>query len=250
MTDGSSTDVEATLRSMRALRPRLLCGEETLVELYWRFHPRYRFVKTATARASLLDIGAGTGGLAQWRHWGEPLRDDLTFYGVDTQPGEHVGTYRAWECLDLDGALPVFPGVVFDAGVLSHLIEHVREPVRLLHWIAGRMRPGGRLYIEWPGAASLLQPRREALLSHGVDIMITNFYDDASHVRPITMPELTGWLTDTGFTVQESGRIDLGLIGEEMLARGLLDGDGFKKLCGFWSVTQWAEYVVAGLARA
>src|ERR1700733_13890981 len=241
----SFTDVAATIRNLASLRSRLDCSDDALMEMYWRFHPRFRFVKTSPWRASLLDLGAGSGGLAQWGRWGAPVRDDIAFYGVDINLGEHSKHYRAWETLDLDAARPEFRGVTFDACVLSHVIEHVRDPARVLGWIGEHSRPGTLLYCEWPGMASLHQPSRDALLAYGIDIMITNFFDDASHVGPVSQADLIGWLAAAGFSVVEAGTIDLGLIGEEMLVRGLKDGDGFKKLCGFWSTTRWAEWLIA-----
>jgi 2-polyprenyl-3-methyl-5-hydroxy-6-metoxy-1,4-benzoquinol methylase len=241
-----TTQIETTIQRLNALRPRLDWSDDALMERYWRLHPRFRFVKTAPRRAALLDIGAGSGGMAHWKLWGEPKRRDIRFYGVDTARGEHAGLYRGWESLDLDQAMPGFHGITFDACVMSHVIEHVRDPSALLAWIAGHLHPGGLIYVEWPGAASLAQPPREALLPHGIDIMITNFFDDATHIRPITRADLVGWLPAAGLAVQETGTIDLGDIGAEMLARGLRDGDGFKKLCGYWSTTRWAEWVICG----
>jgi SAM-dependent methyltransferase len=240
-----SPDVVAVLDRLSSLCSQMTCSDDTLIETYWRLHPRYRFVKTAPRRAALLDIGAGSGGMAQWKCWGEPRRNDIRFFGVDTARGEHAALYSRWEAIDLDERSPRFRWVTFDACVMSHVIEHVRDPLRLLRWLGTRLRRGAPVYIEWPGAASLVQPPREALLPHGVDIMITNFFDDATHLRPITRHDLLAWLAEAGLAVRESGSIDLGTVGEEMLLRGLRDGDAFKKLCGYWSATHWADWILA-----
>src|SRR5271166_502933 len=157
---------------MHSLRPRLSCSDGELLEIYWRFHPRFQFVKTAPAHAAMLDIGAGSGGLAQWTTWLQPIRDEIVFYGIDQQPGEHTHLYRGWESLDLDSAQPVFPGVTFDAFVLSHVIEHLRDPARMITWIASRIGPGGRVYIEWPGENAARQPGREEFLSLSLAIFV------------------------------------------------------------------------------
>ena len=239
--------LDTQLRRMRALRRRLSCSDAELLETYWRCHPRFRFVKTAAANARLLDIGAGSGGLAHWKGWLEPKRDDIVFHGVDRHRGVEAHLYRAWESVDLDHAAPSFHGVAFDAFVLSHVIEHVRDPARMVDWIASRAAPGGRVYLEWPGENAARQPGREDFARHGIDIVITNFFDDSTHLRVISSAELEALLTGAGFAIAESGTIDHGMIGEEMLARGLANGDGFARMAGYWSISGWSRWIVATL---
>ncbi len=239
------TDETLMLTRMRALTPRLSGSDDALLETYWRFHPRFRFVKTAPANAMFLDLGAGGGGLAQWAGWLDPHRADIAFHGVDRERGAGADLYAAWESADLDKQFPDFPGVTFDAVFMSHVIEHLADPARMFGWIATRLRPGGRLYLEWPGANAALQPKREAFLRHGIDITITNFFDDSTHLRMLPMAELSAALTRTGFSIAEAGTIDLGVIGEEMLARGLASNDGFARLAGYWSISGWSDWIVA-----
>lgn len=239
--------LDVLLRRMQGLHRRLSCSDAELLEMYWRFHPRFRFVKTLPAHARLLDVGAGSGGLAYWKGWLEPKRDDIVFHGIDQYRGTEAHLYRAWESLDLDHAAPSFPGVSFDAFVLSHVIEHLRDPARMLQWITSRAAPGGRVYLEWPGENAARQPGREAFLKHGIDIVITNFFDDSTHLRVISPAELLMLLTGSGFTINESGTIDHGVVGEELLARGLANGDGFAKMAGYWSLSGWSHWIVATL---
>ncbi|HVZ07365.1 MAG TPA: methyltransferase domain-containing protein [Rhodopila sp.] len=232
-------------RQLLALQPCLDIADGELLAAYWRFHPRFRFVKTARAGASILDVGAGAGGLPAWKAWLDPQRHDLRLFAADRAPAPQQHGYDSWECLDLDEALPDFPGITFDAALLSHIVEHVRDPALLLAWIGSRLAIGGRIYIEWPSEASVRLPRREALLPFGVDLMISNFFDDATHRRPVTMEELRIALRDAGFRVTASGTIAAGLLGEELLARGLRRDDAFARLAGFWSMTGWCNWVEA-----
>jgi len=82
-------------------------------------------------------------------------------------------------------------------------------------------------------------------LRHGIDIVITNFFDDATHLRVIPAAELTTALIAAGFHIAGSGTIDAGLIGEELLARGLLRHDPFARLSGYWSISGWSSWIVA-----
>ncbi len=115
----------------------------------------------------------------------------------------------------------------------------------MIAWIASRITPGGRVYLEWPGPASAIQPPREAFLAESIDIMITNFFDDATHLRLIPPTELNTLLTAAGFAVTASGTIGFGIVGEEMLARGLANADAFSRLAGYWSMTGWSAWIEA-----
>ena len=237
-------------RALLSVQPRLDLSDQNLLAAYWRFHPRFRFFKTVVPNAQVPDIGAGAGGLAQWKSWLEPVRTDIRVFAVDQARPSPDHRYERWETVDLDHALPRFPGLTFDAAILSHVVEHLSAPTRLLSWLAARLRPGSPIYIEWPSLASAEQPNREALLPYGVDLVISNFFDDATHRRLISPDALRDALLTAGFSIRVSGTIDLGLIGEEMLARGLRHDDPFSRLAGFWSVTGWANWVEAVTVQA
>lgn len=230
---------------LQALQPRFDMSDGDLLATYWRFHPRFRFLKTLTADATVLDVGAGAGGLPGWKSWLEPVRADLRLYAVDRAPAPRGHGYEAWACADLDDTLPDFPDRAFDAALLSHVVEHLRDPACLLGWLGRCVRPGGRVCVEWPSETSAHLPRREALLPLGIDIVITNFFDDATHRRPVTSDEVREALSAAGLRATASGTIDLGLVGEEMLARGLRQDDPFSRLAGFWSVTGWCNWIEA-----
>lgn len=44
-------------------------GKNTLLQLYWTYHPRYRFFKNVPFKSRFLDVGAGPGGLQFWKEW-------------------------------------------------------------------------------------------------------------------------------------------------------------------------------------
>ncbi|MBS0642291.1 MAG: methyltransferase domain-containing protein, partial [Proteobacteria bacterium] len=208
----SSIDPASLAQQLQALQPRFDMSDGDLLATYWRFHPRFRFLKTLPGHAAVLDVGAGAGGLPGWKTWLEPVRTDLRLYAVDRTPAPHGHGYEAWACSDLDDALPDFAAASFDAALLSHVVEHLRDPARLLGWIGRCVRPGGRVYVEWPSEVSTTLPPREALLPLGIDIIISNFFDDCTHRRLIPAAEVHAALSATGLRPTASGTIDLGLV--------------------------------------
>jgi SAM-dependent methyltransferase len=98
----------------------------------------------------LLDVGCGTGALLDlYRRLGWEVA------GIDRSP-DAVAAARG-------RGLPVHLGDVFDASfgarfdivLLSHVIEHVRDPVAVLARAATFLAPGGRIVIRTPNARSL-----------------------------------------------------------------------------------------------
>ena len=98
----------------------------------------------------LLDVGCGGGGtLATYRHLGWAVR------GVEPSP-QAVARCRA-------RGLAVHQGTVFDAPfgrefdvvLLSHVIEHVREPVATLARAGQFLAPGGTVLVATPNARAL-----------------------------------------------------------------------------------------------
>src|ERR1051325_9886375 len=160
-----SGDLPKLVEQLAAIQPRLDLDDDAPLELFWEFHPRYRFIKSLPWASNLLDLGAGDGGLAHWRGWGKPARPDLNLYGVDLRDGEHQGLYAGWETLDLDRQLPDFSGSRLNAFLATHLIEHLAEPEELIRWIAERVEAGSRIYLEWPNAETLHLPRSDERVS-------------------------------------------------------------------------------------
>ena len=237
-----SGDLARLVEQLATIRPRLDLDDDALLELFWEFHPRFRFVKSLPWAANLLDLGAGAGGLAHWRGWGKPARPDLNFYGVDLHEGEHRALYAGWETIDLDRQLPDFPGARLNAFLATHLIEHLADPERLIRWIAEKGEPGSRIYLEWPNPETLNLPTREELARHGIEVVGSNFHDDPTHRDCPDLPAVLDWLGQYGLAVVAHGAIDLGAIGEEMYVRAL---EPNLRTMGYWSLTRWSVFVEA-----
>lgn len=233
--------------SLLTSSPLLPLDDEAVEALFWSFHPRFRFFKTLRAGARLLDIGAGGGGLQFWRDWGPPPRPDIAMYGVDQARGEFADRYQGWQTIDLDAAVPLFPGIRFDGFLMSHVLEHLADPSRLLAWMATVAAPGARIYLEWPHPDTRGLPSAELLRQRGFDIQIFNFNDDATHLATPSLAEAAAMLLAAGFDVRKSGRVEPGLAAQELLARGVRADVMAWRQMGLWGVSGWSAFAIAAL---
>jgi SAM-dependent methyltransferase len=127
------------------------------------------------------------------------LRPDLRFAAVDVvdfsgslPPG--VAFHRA----DLSADTLPFPDGQFDSISLMHVGEHLREFGKGPSELARVLKPRGRLYVEGPGQRSLLMP------SSTRDFPL-NFYDDPSHIAPMTRGRMAHVFGVGGLRVRSSG---------------------------------------------
>lgn len=238
------TNLAGEIERLISLGERLDISDDELELLFWRFYPRYRFIKTLPLDAALLDIGAGSGGLHLWAGWGSPPRHDLRFYGVDLQRGQWADRYADWQVADLDQGLPEF-STHFDAFLASHLIEHVASPLALIAAMRRQAATGARMYLEWPHPRSAGFPSAAELAKRGFVVQTVNFHDDHTHLRPLERSDVTEALAAEGFRTVEEGEIALGVLAEELMARGRRRDDLTWRQMGLWSRTGWCNYVIA-----
>jgi len=239
--------LDAFVGWLKSRQRRLDISDQELTDLFWRVHPRLRFLKSLPWSVNLIDIGAGSGGLAHWRHWGKPDRADLTLYGVDRSVGEHADLYGGWEAINLDRQMPEFPGVKLNGFFASHLLEYLGAPEALIEWMGTRAEPGARVYLEWMSPVSLNLPTREQLHKHEIEVVASSFIDDSEHKQAPDLARLSGWLMEAGFELITNGAVDLGILGEELFARG---ADRDSRSMGYWSMTRSSLYAVAVKSKA
>jgi len=130
------------------------------------------------------------------------------------------------------------PDDFFDVVLMSHVIEHLPNGDRVLEQLIHKLKVGGNIYIEFPGARSIELPRMKGTL---------NFYDDDTHCRIYSISELSAILSRNDCVVLRSGirrdwfRVILTpvKIVYSKIKLGYVDGSVF------WDVLGFAEYIFA-----
>jgi SAM-dependent methyltransferase len=157
---------------------------------------RAEFLNRSPVAGRHLDAGCSTCGTL--RHFIE-LRPDLHFAAVDCADLQaHVPKDVEFHRMDLVTDHLPFPDNHFDSVTLMHVAEHLPNYGKAPQELARVLRPGGRLYVEGPGPRSLWFP------SSTRDFPL-NFYDDPSHVAPVSRGRLAHVFGVGGLRVSRSG---------------------------------------------
>lgn len=217
---------------------------DRLVELYWQFHPRFRFLKfMPLPGAAVLDLGCGGGGLAAWKSWLEPDRSDLRFFGVDLGDNPRKALYAGFALCNVEEEDLPWQEERFGAVMASHVFEHLKDPERVLGRLAARLAPDARLYVEVPSPSSTRLPTAEAFRNAGWPMIISNFHDDCTHLRTYDAQELAGMAERQGLEVVAGGVIENRLLADPLIDFGLKHNDGEMLLYGYWLATGWAHFI-------
>ena len=96
----------------------------------------------------VLDIGCGRGDTLAWlQRWGADVHGTQVSTSAAQVARELVGSDRIFAGDLADAA---YPAASFDCVTLWHVLEHVPQPLPLLHEIRRILKPGGFVYIEVP----------------------------------------------------------------------------------------------------
>lgn len=107
----------------------------------------------------VLDLGCGDGAIAETF-----AETGARVVALDIDPGRVDNTRRraavdaeaGFDVLAADGHCLPFAAAVFDLVLMSDLIEHVKDPARVLGEVARVLRPGGAAYLSVPNRLSLV----------------------------------------------------------------------------------------------
>jgi SAM-dependent methyltransferase len=133
--------------------------------------------------------------------------------------------------------------------IAAHFIEHLRDPRRAIEFLADRLAPGGRAYLEWPHAISTRMPPSKALQDRGTDVSTTRFDDDGTHICPWPMQQIVelcerrslrveSWAASTSLSSEaRSGTMGSPAVTVQTSRMGFV-----------WSIG-WAQYLVVSSLR-
>jgi len=161
---------------------------------------RVRFVIATPAQGSLLDLGTGNGETLG--HIAE-LRPDLRLFAVDKagQPDGYPAGCQ-FQQADLERDRLMWPDGSMDAITSTHLVEHLHDLSLLIAETARVLKPGGRAYFETPHPKSLILSSQKGPAAGTFPL---NFFDDLTHVRPVSTGALAHWVRRAGLEVVASG---------------------------------------------
>ena len=146
---------------------------------------KYRYLNKLFKQGEfvLLDIGAGNHSASKTKKW----FPNCEYHGLDLNKNYNndendfklMQSFYELNLEDLN--LDSVPNAHFDFIMMAHVIEHLKNGEEVLVKLLAKLKPGGYLYVEYPGIRSTRLPRMKGTL---------NFFDDETHVRVYSLTEL------------------------------------------------------------
>lgn len=203
--------------------------------------PKYLRINNAFGQKpfALLDIGAGNHSCSKYKR----AFPNCEYHGVDLDKNYNndENDFRQMEAfyeMDLTKLeFTAIPDNYFDFIMMAHIIEHLQNGDKVIEGLIPKLKSGGYIYIEYPGIQSTKLPSMNGTL---------NFYDDDTHVRVYSIPEIRKVLGDQ-FEILSSGtRRNLAFL-LAMPFKIILNLIQLKKPSGnmFWDLLGFAELVFA-----
>lgn len=97
---------------------------------------------------------------------------DQCRYNIDQEDEKSIDTFYAIN-LDED-TLDTIPDEAFDVILVAHVLEHLKDPARVLGALCRKLKKGGAIYVEFPSLRSLGLSSHEGTLQ---------FCDDGTHIH-------------------------------------------------------------------
>ncbi len=203
---------------------------------------KFRFLPSSFKAGSfnLLDVGAGSHSATKTKS----MYPNCQYYGIDISK-EYENDEADFKAMsgfyqmDLTALkFDEIPNDFFDVIMMSHIIEHLHNGDKVIAGLLPKLKKGGYIYIEYPAERSTRLPKMKRTL---------NFYDDPTHVRIYSVPEVKGILKQNGMEVLRGttrrywpyiALLPITLV-TETIKYGFVPGGVF------WDITGFAEYVFA-----
>ena len=146
---------------------------------------KYRYLNKLFKQGEfvLLDIGAGNHSASKTKKW----FPNCEYHGLDLNKNYNndendFKLMKSFYELNLEDLnLDSVPNAHFDFIMMAHVIEHLKNGDQVLVKLLAKLKPGGYLYVEYPGIRSTRLPRMKGTL---------NFFDDETHVRVYSLTDL------------------------------------------------------------
>jgi 2-polyprenyl-3-methyl-5-hydroxy-6-metoxy-1,4-benzoquinol methylase len=170
-------------------------------------------VEMVGSNKRVLDVGCDTGYLGEAL---QALGNEAAGFEVNEVTAQHARTRMARvEVGDLESSdlVAVFGRGSFDVVIFGDVLEHLRDPLRVLRQARPLLAPGGSVIISTPNIAH--GDVRLALLKGRFQYNKVGILDE-THTRFFTRDSLVEFLHDAGFSLVELKRTRLDLFQSEM----------------------------------
>jgi len=214
--------------------------KQLLKKIIRRYDPRLTFYYPLHPASRVLDVGCGTGGNGVALRAIHPI---IELHGIDLLPKEQVPDFYSYTSIDLDNGKLPYPDGFFDALIFTHVIEHLRSPLKLGKEFNRVMKEQAKIYIETPNWTTVLVP---SFAFHREQHNPFNFYDDPTHFKPWSKHGLFEFILQScGLRVVKVGtvrnwlRVPFNLY---FILVGLLTGRRSYIVSSFWNLYGWCIY--------
>lgn len=147
----------------------------------------------------VLDVGCGNHSPAITKLWLPGCAYtgvDVAEYNLDAEDRRLMDDFVL---VGSDGSgYDALPDESFDIAIMSHVIEHMPDPLSVIATICRKLRRGGYIYLSFPSVRSLALPS-----AVGATL---NFCDDVTHIHIPDVRTVAQTLLDSGFHILRAGR--------------------------------------------
>lgn len=189
---------------------------------------------------TILDIGAGNHSATRLKK----IFPNCEYHGVDLDKNynnnqEDFNLMTNFYELDLTQLkFDDIPNQYFDVILMAHVIEHLHNGTAVVQHLIPKLKSGGYFYIEFPSTRSLHLPSWYGTL---------NFFDDPTHCRLYTLPEILNLFMQQNCQIIKSGtrrhKLNLLLTPIKMLYTKIKHGKILAST--LWDLTGFAVYTFA-----
>jgi len=170
----------------------------------------------------------------------------LELYGGDISTLNEAPEFVHYFCIDLNNDKLPFPDEHFDGVIMTHVLEHLDNPMACGTEIARVLRRGGTMYVETPNWTSLFVPSCGFKRSQQGPF---NFYDDPTHVKPWSSHSLYNFaLQGCQLNPLKAGPVRnllRLLVDPAIILLGFVTGRRDYVISSVWNIVGWAAFVIA-----